>query len=331
MEFGPGPVWKKNSSLPDMKRIVIVVLLILVILTAGAYLLLPENLKVSQITIINCTPKGSYRMLTDESNWHKWWPQKTNLASGAEEESFFINDASFKINGKLANGLDLHIQLGKLSLKGTMIILPLPGDSIAIRWQSTIPSGNDPFTRINRYRSAMELKTTFSNLSGSLKQYLERKENIYDFSISNSSTQDTLLIAAKSISKVKPGTIEVYKMLYSLQNYMQGKGAKQNGYPMTNTTQLADSSFQLMVGIPTDKELPEKENMFPRKMIKGNFLVTEVTGGPSTVNEALKQLQFYAEDYRRVAIAIPFESLVTDRLKVTDTTKWKTRVYFPVM
>ena len=314
-----------------MKRIAIGVLVILVLLTAGAYFVLPENLNVSQITLINCTPKGSYRVLTDESNWHKWWPQETNLTKPLEEESFLIDDASFRINGKLANGLDLRIQLGKLSLTGTMIILPLPRDSIGIRWQSTIPSGNDPFTRINRYRIAMELKTTFSKISGSLKQFLERKENIYNYSISNSSTQDTLLIAAKSVSKVKPGTNEVYKMLYTVQNYMQEKGARQNGYPMTNITQLPDSSFQLMVGIPTDKELPEKENMFPRKMIKGNFLVTEITGGPSTVREALKQLQFYADDYRRIPIAIPFESLITDRLRVTDTTKWKTRIYFPVM
>ena len=77
---------------------------------------------------------------------------------------------------------------------------------------------------------------------------------------------------------------------------------------MANTRQLPDSTFQIMVAIPTNKELPETRNMFPRRMVKGNFLVTEVTGGPSAVYEALKQLQFYADDYHRVPIAIPFES-----------------------
>jgi hypothetical protein len=37
------------------------------------------------------------------------------------------------------------------------------------------------------------------------------------------------------------------------------------------------------------------------------------------------------QDHQRVAPAIPFQSLVTDRTKQPDTSKWVTRLYWPIM
>jgi len=36
-------------------------------------------------------------------------------------------------------------------------------------------------------------------------------------------------------------------------------------------------------------------------------------------------------DYQRAIIAIPFQMLITDRTKETDSTKWITRLYYPVV
>jgi hypothetical protein len=63
----------------------------------------------------------------------------------------------------------------------------------------------------------------------------------------------------------------------------------------------------------------------------GNMLVTEVKGGQIEVNKASVQLLNYISDYNRTAPAIPFESLVTDRRKEPDSSKWITRIYYPVM
>jgi hypothetical protein len=42
-------------------------------------------------------------------------------------------------------------------------------------------------------------------------------------------------------------------------------------------------------------------------------------------------VQKYKDDYQRVSPAIPFYSLITDRLKEPDSSKWITKIYFPVM
>ncbi|HCL84759.1 MAG TPA: hypothetical protein DIC22_12330, partial [Chitinophagaceae bacterium] len=71
--------------------------------------------------------------------------------------------------------------------------------------------------------------------------------------------------------------------------------------------------------------------VFYRRMVPGNFLCAEVKGGPFTVNEAVKQLDFFLQDHNKTQIAIPFQQLITNRLSEPDTSKWITRVYLPVV
>ena len=65
-------------------------------------------------------------------------------------------------------------------------------------------------------------------------------------------------------------------------------------------------------------------------MLPGTALTTEVKGGPAAIRTAFLQLENYITDYQREAPLIPFESLVTDRLHEKDTSRWITRIYYPV-
>jgi hypothetical protein len=84
--------------------------------------------------------------------------------------------------------------------------------------------------------------------------------------------------------------------------------------------------------MPVKKKLPGTGSISVKEMLKnGNILVTEVTGGKNTIEYALKQIEKYISDYQRSIVAIPFQSLETDRLTVTDSTKWITKIYYPVI
>jgi hypothetical protein len=66
-------------------------------------------------------------------------------------------------------------------------------------------------------------------------------------------------------------------------------------------------------------------------MILGYILVGEVKGGMVTVAAAEKRMADYAFDHQKTAPAIPFQSLITDRMQEKDTGKWITRIYYPVL
>ena len=88
--------------------------------------------------------------------------------------------------------------------------------------------------------------------------------------------------------------------------------------------------YKIMVAIPINKIVPTTEKFLLKRMVPGKILVTEVKGGAYTADVALRQLTLYMEDNRLISPAIPFQSLITERIKEADTTKWMTKIYFPV-
>ena len=121
-------------------------------------------------------------------------------------------------------------------------------------------------------------------------------------------------------------------MVDELRAYILQQGAKETGYPMLNVFTKDSINYLVKVALPVSKALPSSGTMSYRWMLPGgNILITEVKGGPEEIKRAYRQVELYISDFQRVAPAIPFESLVTDRRAEKDSTKWITRIYYPVM
>ena len=101
---------------------------------------------------------------------------------------------------------------------------------------------------------------------------------------------------------------------------------------MLNINSTDSSHYLVRVAIPVNKKLAGLGNISYKSMLgRGNILVTEVRGGNDEIVKAYKQIQNYIADHGRTPPAIPFESLVTDRREEQDSSKWITRIYYPVM
>jgi GyrI-like small molecule binding domain len=311
-----------------MKKWLIGIGIVLIIFIACIYIFIPGSLGISQVTGIRCTPAGTYRLLTDKATWQNWWPAS---GAGSKANSFLHNGYSFTIQQPLPHGIDIMVEQNEVNVSSRIVIIPAQRDSVTIVWQCTYPSGNNPFKRISGYQQAVDLKNNFAQILSGLKAYLETPENVYGYNIQQTSTTDTLLIAARGSATVYPGLQEVYKLVNQLKDYIRTNRAEQTGYPMLNVTQTEPGQFQFQVAVPVNKELADKGSIFSRRMVPGNFLMLEAKGGLKTVAHAMEQLQQYAADHHRTSMAIPFEVMVTDRAKEQDTTKWLTRIYYPVM
>jgi hypothetical protein len=58
--------------------------------------------------------------------------------------------------------------------------------------------------------------------------------------------------------------------------------------------------------------------------------MAEVKGGLFSVINGEEELTYYLSDYKKNSPAIPFQSLVTNRLLEIDTSKWVTKLYYPI-
>ena len=100
---------------------------------------------------------------------------------------------------------------------------------------------------------------------------------------------------------------------------------------MINVLRANGTSYQLMVALPVNRKLPGNADVFPEKMVRGNFMSAEITGPAGRIDSAIRQMAVYFEDHQKIAMAIPFQSLITNRKIASDSNTWVTRIYFPVL
>ena len=127
-----------------------------------------------------------------------------------------------------------------------------------------------------------------------------------------------------------PTVNDIYSVVHKLEALAVKAGAHTTNHPMLNI----DSSGRKVItkiGIPIDREIDVTGTAYEiKRMVLGNILISEVTGGPYTSKNARKQVELYMNDHKRKSPAIPYESLVVDRSGEPDTAKWVTRIYYLV-
>lgn len=314
-----------------MKKLAFLVLIILAVGFTALYYLIPDTLVVTEAAGINCVADAAFRSISDEQSWNKWWPINNDKNNPATTGKLFqVGKNQYTLTKKFINNFEITIASSKGPVSSEMNILTIPHDSSFIRWQVIIPAGSNPFRRIAAYYGALSLKKDMHTILDRLQSYLSDFKNVYGFSYHEASIKDTLLIITKSFSPDYPTTGFVYSLVNKLRDFNNKQGPSVTGIPMLNITKRTPSGYGVMVALPVNRPVQQKDSVSMIKMVPGKFIITDVTGGLKTVEQAHQQIQYYFQDYRRVSMAIPFEYLVTDRQKETDTSKWVTRIYSPV-
>jgi hypothetical protein len=100
---------------------------------------------------------------------------------------------------------------------------------------------------------------------------------------------------------------------------------------MLNIEPFDSTNYLVKVALPLENLLPDNGDILQKRMLKdGNILVAKTEGGYAKTIEVFNQIKNYATDYKMSSPAIPFYSLITDRTKETDSSKWVTKIYYPV-
>jgi hypothetical protein len=316
-----------------MKKWLFVFAAFFVLLLISPYALIPSNIIISKVTAIECSHDGAFKILSDESTWSKWWPVSDSLHHhpATAKPVFVFQKDSYEPGQLYTNGVQINIRNNESSLSSSLMLFPLRDDSVVAEWQCTMAASHNPFARIAQYLRAVTIKKNMNTILTSLHDFLQIQKNVYGITISETSITDTLLVATKSLLSAYPSTRDIYRSAAILKNYIASKGAKVTGRPMVNVTKINNNQFEMMVAIPANRELQADGNIFFRKMIPGNFLVTEVRGDISAINAAQKGMEDFMADYQKTSMAIPFQSLITDRTIEADSSKWITKLYEPVM
>ncbi len=248
--------------------------------------------------------------------------------------TFVYKGDRYRLSKLYYHYVDIAIQTPKRQLESRMSILPFGNrDSLVLQWECSLEAGMNPFVRVQRYWEAKAIATNLDSILSALGIFLGDNKNIYGVSIMEGTTPDSTLVVMRSVYSHYPTTADVYALLDKEKTYVAGAGARPSeGYPMMNVTPANDrqDSFRLMVALPIDRRVPGTEDIRFLRLVPGHYLIADVDGGERAIARALAGMQNYIRDYQRSIMAVPFQSMITNRSVQLDTNLWKTRIYYPI-
>lgn len=307
-----------------MKKTILGLTLILALLLVLIYVLIPSDLSVREKVIVNAPLDALFRKLQHPDQWTQWWPEA--------DTSLTWEDKNFHIDKIMVNRFELTGQFRKAQVESLLTLDLADSNRTEITWTTPMKADWNPVTRVRQYFLQRECQDTYHNLLDKLKQHYDKVENVYGFPIAIEQVPFRFATAWKRAMAKEPTIHDIYLMIDSVKGYIQRTGGAISGDPMFHSTPLDPFGYEVQVAIPTETKLPEAGPFSSKWFLKGGLiLATDVNGGPGTIQEAMRQVDLFVSDHHRGRVAIPFQGLITDRRKEADTSRWKSRVYFPII
>jgi hypothetical protein len=305
-----------------MKKGFLIAGVILVLVLAAIYLLVPSRLNIVVVVPVKCNVDAAGRSLLDTADRAKWWPDEGDGAIRC------------RFTGLFRRGVDVMIDDRGMWVPGRLEVYPKVSiDSCLLQWDVSLTSGLNPVQRVERYLRAKKLAEAMKAMLSRLGSRLEDQRLVYGMAITqgNASTEtDSVLVSTEQVFDRYPSDSAIYVLVEKLRRFVVRNGGHETGHPMLNVTDRLLGAFKVEVGLPTDKFMKGDGDIRWRRLVRVQFLEADVRGGDSTVREAGRQMANYISDYQRTIMGIPYQSLITDRMKEADTTKWMTRLYVPI-
>jgi len=308
----------------DMKKLFIAFLALLVLFLLYAYLVIPNAVSIRRGERFSGNARLVYRMVM--SDHALFW---TEAADGRTpiNKGFRFHGHDYRISDRKLNSLVVTID-GRPS---QLDFISSQADSVELNWELRIPMPVNPVGRIRGNAGSDSLRSDMTTLLAQMRAYDTNPDRAYGRRITEAQVQDSILLFTYGETKNYPTLPYIYSLIDELKAYTASQSAQVTGTPMLHVT-TTGGNYLTKVAVPVNKRLKSFGKISYKWMLGGgNILITDVKGGPGAIREAFAQLEEYVNDHDRVAPAIPFESLITNRLEEKDTAKWITRIYYPVM
>jgi hypothetical protein len=310
-----------------MKKVLIGLLAVLAIALIAVYVFIPSTIYVSKVSYVLTNESNAFDFLTQPNKMNKWWKDEDQKV----DARFQYRAMDFVLGAVYESGPNIRIAKNGDTAKSLITLVQVKRDSTLLQWRAELLTGNNPIHKIKQYLFAQDIKQSMDELTASLQTYLSKRENVYGFDIQIGHIADTVLLATYHQSTAKLNPTEYYTLLDQMKKYIAANGALIVNPPMMHSKRLSATEVETMLAFPINKVITAQNGYVIKRMNMGNALVLDLkSGGASTTAYAMQQMDKFIEDFHLTSPAIPFESMITDRTLVTDTSKWQTRIYYPI-
>lgn len=309
-----------------LRRIFAGLLLLLILALATVYIFIPANISINNNITVTTTDADVFQFLNHQKEWKKWWP-----GTAASDFEYQYRKHLYTIKQLNNDDVILTVANPELELNTQLSFIATDADKVKLTWSSVETVSLNPIDRFNTYVQMNRIKNDMNEVLLHFKYFLEDDRNIYQMDVRITKVKDATILATNIVTQQYPEMNKVYELVGKLKQEIRKQHVAETGAPMLNVHEIDLKKYQVMVGIPITKAVKPATGMLINKMVLGgNILQTSVKGGLNSIRNASNQLEKYKKDHNLISPAMPFESLVTDRSKEKDTSKWVTKIYYPI-
>ncbi|MEO6230295.1 MAG: hypothetical protein ABJB11_15825 [Ferruginibacter sp.] len=314
-------------------KVLIACFSVLIVVALCTIFIIPGKIKMNENVFVRMKTDVLYRNLSDEKSWVKWWPgDSSRIQPNEPSRIFYFNGNEYSIADKMIYSFNIKITSKEYNESSIINIFPYSNDSVKLNWVGSMPTSLNPVKRIQQYNDAKKIEQDVQKILTGISAYMNDDEKIYGIKIYQEPVVDSILVSTFESAKGYPTQEYIYHLVDELKSYIAKNQVKETGFPMLNIFTNDSITYITKVAIPVNKKLSNQGNISYKGMLGGGkILVAEVEGGLNKVDSAVSAMELFVKDHGYVAPAIPFVSLVTDRLQQKDSNKWITRVYYPIM
>ncbi|MDQ6903333.1 MAG: hypothetical protein M3139_10020 [Bacteroidota bacterium] len=312
-----------------MKRGLLLLMVVMGLLFMSVYIFFPKEVTSSKIEKINCSINSVNRFILAKDKWPQWWPGTVSNDASLNKMLFNYKGINYSISAERYNSLIVKTASNGFSAETTILFIPISMDSVQAEWVYSLKTNSNPLSRIHLHNETRKINKNEQDILQSMKAFLEDPQKVYGLKINQETVKDTILVTTKFAASEFPTTSKIYDIINDLKSYISANNVKETNFPMLHVWQ--DSGlYKTTIAIPVNKEIQGNGIYSMKRMVPGKILVAEVKGGTFAARDALRRLGIFMTDNRISSPAIPFESLITNRMTEPDTSKWITKVYYPV-
>ncbi len=329
-----------------------IVLLILIVLITVFSLFLPKEFNIEKTKTIDAPVWSVFEEVADYHNWTNWsyWYQKDTAMkieySGTKKGKGALRSWESKImgNGKMEiiecvkNKFiknELYFMDSKEPTFGTWNFEETEEGTI-VTWVISGESSLCPIAKIQILLGKKMLGKAMNAGLENLSELCKAKPKELPIDVTLSSIDTIRYLAIKVIVTDKTMLGAKYGEAFGkLSSFFKENEILPAGYPFSTAIQWSEKegdTIILEVAFPINKELeiPEDENVYLSVIPAGNIVTAMHLGKYEDVGNEHGAIMKWIQENDKKINGHPWETYITDPTMEPDTTKWKTKVCYPV-
>jgi effector-binding domain-containing protein len=329
-----------------LKNVSIILLVLVILLIAIAYLL-PNKVQVQKTSLIHAPTSTVFEQVNNLHNWEKWSP-------------WFRLDTTMDIkyfgNAKgEGSGYEWKSENRKVGSGSLVIIASVPEDSILteleftsnqkiissilfnstdsgtmVTWGIEFKLGKNPFLRYIGLFMKKNIENDFAKGLENLDIYLKSQHLPVDMKIELTTIQSFNYISIRDTVIFNDISTKMGEYFGVLMEYMNRKNLVQTHAPFAIYHSFTNDDADIEVGIGITQPVETKQPIISGKFNASNVVVADYYGPYNNISKAHELIQTWLAANNKKMKGPPYEFYVTDPSSEKDSTKWLTRVYYPV-